>query len=460
LTDISSCHTNAKEGQMWRFLLPAFFAMIGAWFLLFTGGRGDAQSTPGVAGRVNDIVGDTPPSHAAPPLPTPPAQGSSVSDDRATDLRHQVSDLQDLVAQVSQQLAQRKAQSPATGDDGQRGAPDASQSDDLQRQDSELHNELQGLITQLQQELQLEEQSPPVTDVAEQQERQAARDALKREIADLQREDNELQGLMAHRGAAVAQREPERQPAPDAGQQTTAGDALEYQAADLRSEIADLQRQDDALQRQLAAHRQELAERTRELDAARAEADNLRQSLDTLRRQRQAEEASLALDRLRQGIDTYRQQRQADDASGGRQKPQEQPQATTAAPARLATSKPSTQPTPPVSARPPGQPTPPAQPAQPMPAASAWQQLQAAQQWLSAGRPDEARRVLAMVQTQVVFQPGTPDQPDSQVSNPTMTDVGDAIRWLDMGAGGQAMEAITRAIGDANPGGGAAAKKR
>jgi hypothetical protein len=95
-----------------------------------------------------------------------------------------------------------------------------------------------------------------------------------------------------------------------------------------------------------------------------------------------------------------------------------------------------------------------------MPAASAWQQLQAAQQWLSAGRPDEARRVLAMVQTQVVFQPGTPDQPDSQVSNPTMTDVGDAIRWLDMGAGGQAMEAITRAIGDANPGGGAAAKKR
>ena len=143
---------------MWRFLLPAFFAMIGASFLLFTGVRGDAQSAPGVPERVNDIVRDTPPSHAAPPLPAPPAQGSSVSDDRATDLRHQVSDLQDLVAQVSQQLAQRKAQSPATGDDGQRGAPDASQSDDLQRQDSELHNELQGLITQLQQELQLEEQ--------------------------------------------------------------------------------------------------------------------------------------------------------------------------------------------------------------------------------------------------------------------------------------------------------------
>jgi hypothetical protein len=92
-----------------------------------------------------------------------------------------------------------------------------------------------------------------------------------------------------------------------------------------------------------------------------------------------------------------------------------------------------------------------------MPAASAWQQLQAAQQWLSAGRPDEARRVLAMVQTLVVFQPV---QPDAQVSNPTMTDVGNAIRLLDMGAGGQAMEAIARAIDDANPEGGEAAKKR
>ena len=39
-----------------------------------------------------------------------------------------------------------------------------------------------------------------------------------------------------------------------------------------------------------------------------------------------------------------------------------------------------------------------------------------------------------------------------------MTDVGDAIRWLDAGAGGRAMEAITRAIADAKPEGGAAAK--
>ena len=202
---------------MWRFLLPAFFAMTVALILLFAGVRGDAQSAPGVSERVGDIVGNAAPSHASPPLPTPApspfAQGPTVSgvveqpqeardarDDRATDLRHQVSDLQDLVAQVNQQLAQRKAQNPAAATGGQQGPPDAPQADDLQRQDGELHKELQGLITQLEQELQLEEQSPPVADVAEQQERQAARDALRHEIADLHREDNEVQGLMAHPG--------------------------------------------------------------------------------------------------------------------------------------------------------------------------------------------------------------------------------------------------------------------
>jgi hypothetical protein len=86
-----------------------------------------------------------------------------------------------------------------------------------------------------------------------------------------------------------------------------------------------------------------------------------------------------------------------------------------------------------------------------MPAPSAAQQLQTARQWLSAGRPDEARRILAMVQTQMVFQPVTPDQPSANGGNPSATDIGDAIRWLDMGASSQAMQSITRAIGNANP---------
>jgi hypothetical protein len=73
-----------------------------------------------------------------------------------------------------------------------------------------------------------------------------------------------------------------------------------------------------------------------------------------------------------------------------------------------------------------------------------------ARQWLAVGRPDEARRMLAMVQTQMVFQPVTPDRPDAQGGNPAATDVGNAIHWLDMGANGQAMQAISRAIDSSN----------
>ena len=58
--------------------------------------------------------------------------------------------------------------------------------------------------------------------------------------------------------------------------------------------------------------------------------------------------------------------------------------------------------------------------------------------------------MLAIVQTQMVFQPVTPDQPTPQGGNPAATDVGNAIRWLDIGAHGQAMQAISRAIATAS----------
>jgi hypothetical protein len=53
-----------------------------------------------------------------------------------------------------------------------------------------------------------------------------------------------------------------------------------------------------------------------------------------------------------------------------------------------------------------------------------------------------------MVQTQMVLQPVTPDRPAAEGGNPSATDVGNAIRWLDIGASGQAMQAIDRAISD------------
>jgi len=424
---------------MQRFVLPAFFAIV-----MLTG---DLQSPSALSERASAAPR---PSSYGFVIPVPSVlvadnveqQGArDAQDHRAADLQRQVNDLQGLVAQVKQQLAQRKARSPASDVAGQQEGRSAAEPDavDQQQQDAELHSELQGLIAQLDQELQLEVQSPPASDPVEQQQRQAARESLKNSIADLRQQDSELQGLIANHGRQVAQSEAQRPPASDVSEKQAAHDALEDQVSDLQHQLADLQRQDDALQGQIAEHRQELAQRAQELtqrthdvDAARAEADQLRQEIDALRQQRQAEEGSLA-----------------------RQKTQE----------RQATVVEATRPSPPTPTPPPAQPMPsrqqtqPAPTPQPVPAASASQQLQIAQQWLSAGRPDDARRLLAMVQTQVVFQPGPPDRPDAQGRDATVSDVGEAIRWLDMGAGGKAMQSIKRAIDDANSGGGTARAK-
>ena len=111
------------------------------------------------------------PPPSAPPVTaqSPPASEAAKhheernsTEQRAADLRRQVSGLQSLVAQVKQQLAQRKAQkSPVTDAGGQPATDDAQeqQAADLQRQDSELHSQLQGLIAQLGEELQLEMRS-------------------------------------------------------------------------------------------------------------------------------------------------------------------------------------------------------------------------------------------------------------------------------------------------------------
>jgi hypothetical protein len=59
--------------------------------------------------------------------------------------------------------------------------------------------------------------------------------------------------------------------------------------------------------------------------------------------------------------------------------------------------------------------------------------LMAARQALTEGHPEDARRMLALAQTEMVFQPVTPDQPDASGGNMPATEVGYAIRWLDLG---------------------------
>ena len=74
----------------------------------------------------------------------------------------------------------------------------------------------------------------------------------------------------------------------------------------------------------------------------------------------------------------------------------------------------------------------------------------AARQLIAEGKPDDARRLLAMTQTQMVFRPVTPEAPDAQGYSVPATAVGDAIRWLDIGAIAQAMQAINTAIEDSS----------
>jgi hypothetical protein len=77
-------------------------------------------------------------------------------------------------------------------------------------------------------------------------------------------------------------------------------------------------------------------------------------------------------------------------------------------------------------------------------------QLLIARESLVTGRLDQARRVLAMVQTRMVFRPVEPDQPPTAQSVTALaTDIGNAIRWLDLGAQDQAVQALNQAIHNA-----------
>jgi hypothetical protein len=223
-------------------------------------------------------------------------------------------------------------------------------------------------------------------------------------------------------GGAAPRRAP---PAPPTAP-LAAGVAVQQTRDALERQIVDLQTQADDLQNQVAQRSHELEQRSRDLEAANSEVDHLSQGLEVKR---------VEADKLRQDVDALRQQRMAEEDALARAKTHEKQLVTAIAPRRAPAPRaaPSRLPLAPAPAGP-----------------SAAQQLVNAQQWLAAGRSDEARRILATVQTQMVLRPVTPDQPMAEGGNPSATDVGAAIRWLDMGASGQAMQAIGRAISHAN----------
>jgi hypothetical protein len=252
------------------------------------------------------------------------------------------------------------------------------------------------------------------------------REALQQQIADLQQQATSLQVEVARRsrdleaanaGTNRLRQNPEASSlAMPPAQEAAAADQLRERPA-LKHQAADLQQPAKSLQ-------DEVARRSRDLEAANTETDKLRQN---------PEAAPIPTAKIWQDSEPQQQQRKADPGTSAPQKRPEQQMAVLSS--RLPSEPPlnlvpsATRPIPVF-----------------MPELRASQQLLIAREWLVTGRLDQARRVLAMVQTQMVFHPAEHDQHTVQGMNALATDVGNAIRWLDMGANGQAMQALNQAV--------------
>lgn len=258
-----------------------------------------------------------------------------------------------------------------------------------------------------------------VDDIAsQQQQRTAEQAALARQRADRQPLQDALQHEAGTETSKLHQNLEASPPAIPAAQKAPAVELQGGREA-LQDQIADPPQQATSVQNQVArrSHDLEVAStRTgklppQNLEAARAQTEK---SIASLQQQRTAEQGTLAL-----------------------QKRHEQtmavlpPGVLSASPPNLASSA---TPRVPVFMQGPG----------------ASHQLLIAREWLVTGRLDQARRVLAMVQTRMVFQPVEPDKPPAaQGVTALATDVGNAIRWLDMGAKDQAMQALNQAMHNA-----------
>lgn len=283
---------------------------------------------------------------------------------------------------------------------------------------SEVRDELIALrsrgqdITSLQQQRKAEEAA-----LARQE---AAREALQQQIADLQRQAGFSQEQVARgsrdlRAANTGAGELRHslQPPPSAGAISAdgrqgGGEALEHKVADLPRQTASLQNQDPLHPHDLRAASSEIVKPRKKIEGAHSGTEGSPQDIDALEREGKPERAA-----------------------SSRQKPHDQQ--TAVLPLPLIPASTAAQRIPVI-----------------MPEPSVSQQLLIARQWLATGHLDQARRALAMVQTRMVLQPFESDRAAARGANAMATEVGNAIRWLDMGSNGQAMQALNKALFNAS----------
>ena len=207
----------------------------------------------------------------------------------------------------------------------------------------------------------------------------------------------------------------------------------------------------DALQRQATELQAQIKRRSQELASLSASEEQAHHELDALHQKRQADEAAVA------GLQSQQPQSAAVEPSNPttRSRPEQQtsqakpaPAPTTAMQATLAELRAKER----APQRPQQQPTQPA----PVPSQTASTQpvlivstrgvLVTARELLASGRAADARQLLMKAQAESTLRPVTPDQPLATGRSAAAIQINDAIRLLDAGKTGSALQAINLAM--------------
>jgi hypothetical protein len=212
----------------------------------------------------------------------------------------------------------------------------------------------------------------------------------------------------------------------------------------------------DALQRQATELQAQIKQRSQELASLGASEEQAHHELDALHQQRQADEAAVARLQSQQSLSAAAQPfnstiRSRLEQPASQPKPVPAPVPNAATQATLAELRAKER----ASQRPQQQPTQPAseplqnastQPTQPDLIVSTKGVLVTARELLASGRTADARQLLMKAQAESTLHPVTPDQPLATGRSAAAIQISDAIRLLDVGNTGRALQAINLAM--------------
>jgi hypothetical protein len=451
---------------MFRYLIPAV-VMVGAVVVLLAGALGNLDSLPGLStmlpGGVTGIVSG---STQAPLQNSPNAAPAPAAAPVAETAHPAVEALKSQLAQLRQQVEQGRTDVAALHvqeDAGQRKLATIQQ----QRQAEESAvSQLQAQRKSLADQAQAASGAPNQPQPAAMAQQQAANAVLQKQSADLQaqikqqsdqlaalraNDDQEHQALQAlHQQrqaeeAAVSRLQAQRQGLADQTQAARASAPNEPPPAAAQQQAANavLQKQSTDLQAQIKQQSDQLA-------ALRANEDQEHRALEALQQQRQADEAAVA------SLKSQREQLAAIQPPA----PQSRPEAKQPGPSGRAAAANSSMDTAVAELRAkqrqPVQPSarqvgpvstaPVYSPGAPVLIVSTKGVLITARELLASGRAPEARQLLMRAQAESALRPVTPDQPSASGGSMVASQIGNAIRFIDAGNSGQAIQAINFAM--------------